>query len=375
MMVILGPAQALAGDTSRLLATIKAVGKEGRGNAEAGRAWAELVRGEPESLIDILCALDGASPVAANWLRSAVDAIAERALKAGRKLPVTQLEAFVRDTHHAGTSRRLAYEWLSQADPTAPNRLLPGMLQDPGAELRRDAVTRAVKEVRALLDKGDKKAAAAAYRKLLDAARDRDQVELITKELKQLGETVDVAARLGFIRKWLLLGPFDNTSGAGFQAVFPPEQGITLSTSHAGKKGAPLRWKEYATNDASGLVDLNKAIGKHMGAVAYGLATVDSPEEKRVELRAGSNNAVKIFLNGKQVYFREEYHHGMRPDQHVGAGTLQPGRNEILVKVCQNEQTEDWAQTWSFQLRICDALGGPVPLKHTTNTQDERKGS
>ena len=28
----------------------------------------------------------------------------------------------------------------------------------------------------------------------------------------------------------------------------------------------------------------------------------------------------------------------------------------------ENEQEEDWAQDWSFQLRVCDALGGAVPV-------------
>ena len=77
-----------------------------------------------------------------------------------------------------------------------------------------------------------------------------------------------------------------------------------------------------------------------------------------VQVRAGSTNALKVFVNGKEVFAREEYHHGTRMDQHVGRGTLRAGRNEILVKVCQNEQTESWAESWGFQLRVCDALGG-----------------
>jgi hypothetical protein len=32
----------------------------------------------------------------------------------------------------------------------------------------------------------------------------------------------------------------------------------------------------------------------------------------------------------------------------------------ILVKCLQNEQTEDWAQNWDFQLRVCDATGTAV---------------
>jgi hypothetical protein len=59
----------------------------------------------------------------------------------------------------------------------------------------------------------------------------------------------------------------------------------------------------------------------------------------------------------------------MRMDQHVGAGVLHAGRNEILVKICQNEQTEDWAQSWSFQLRVCDASGVAVQLNAVAPTR------
>ena len=99
-----------------------------------------------------------------------------------------------------------------------------------------------------------------------------------------------------------------------------------------------------------------------MGAAAYAFAAVVSPNERPVHVRVSSQNAIKIFLNGKQIFFREEYHHGMQMDQHIGAGTLRAGRNEILIKVCQNEQTDDWAQIWSFQVRVCDQGGGSVPL-------------
>jgi hypothetical protein len=368
-----------------LLKRIKAVGGEGAGNAEAGRAWRELVQLGPGALLETLAALDDADPTAANWLRNAVDAIADRELAAGRPLPAAELEAFVRDTRHAGQGRRLAYEWLARIDAKAPDRLLPGMLNDPGAELRRDAVARALEDARKRKDK-DKPVAVAAYRKLFDAARDRDQVELIAKELKGLGAPVDVREHLGVVTRWLLAGPFDNTGGAGFKKAFPPEQAVDPDATYEGKKGAKIRWVEHTAEEPSGpldvskvgMVDLNKALGKHMGAVGYAFAVVDSPAERPVEVRASSNNAVKIFLNGKQIFFREEYHHGVRMDQHVGAGKLKAGRNEILIKVCQNEQTDAWAQLWSFQLRVCDALGGAVPLTvalppKTQKTQRDEK--
>jgi len=53
---------------------------------------------------------------------------------------------------------------------------------------------------------------------------------------------------------------------------------------------------------------------------------------------------------------------------------LKPGANTILLKICQNEQTEDWAQRYQFQLRVCNASGiaiaGPAgPEKSSQGNQ------
>jgi hypothetical protein len=364
LLVLLGtaPAEPDSAKLDLLLARLRGIGKEGAGAAEARKAWHELVRRGPDVLPAILAAWDEADPVAANWLRTAVDAIAERAVRAGRPLPARQLEAFVVQKRHAGAARRLAYEWLVRADSSAPGRLLPGLLNDPSPELRREAVALAIKQAQALAEQGEKSAATAAYRKALAAARDRDQVDQLAKQLKANGVEVDLAAHFGFIRRWRLLGPFDNTCGSGFRQAFPPEKKAELTQTYAGKGGAKLRWTEYTTADPYGVVDLNKALGAHKGAVAYAFAAVRSPSERPVQIRVGSANAVQIFLNGQRLFAREEYHHGMRMDQHIGAGTLRAGRNEILLKVCQNEQTEDWARAWSFQCRLTDATGEPVPV-------------
>jgi hypothetical protein len=345
-----------------LLARIKAVGREGAGNVDAARAWDDLVREGPEALPAILAALDDADPTAANWLRTAVDRIAERALAAGRPLPAAGLEAFVQDTRHAGRARYLAYELLVRVDPGAPGRLLPGMLHDPGAELRRDAVAVVLDRAQALLDKGDRAAATAAYRRALAAAGEPDQVERIAQKLKALGVTVDPARQLGFVRRWLLAAPFDNTGEAGFAKTFPPEEKVDPAATYRGKGGARASWIEHATQDLYGLVDLNRALGHQKGVVVYAFAAIDSPAPRPVQVRAGSVTAVKVFLNGKEVLGRDEYHHGMRMDQYVATSTLRAGRNELLLKVCQNEQTEDWAQEWKFQVRLCDEAGAAVPF-------------
>jgi hypothetical protein len=365
-LLILGlalAAPAAGADTAALLATVRAVGREGAGNPEASAAWKELVRLGPEALPAVLAGMDGADATAANWLRNAVDAIAERALAAGKPLPAAQLEKFIADTAHSGAGRRLAYEWLVRVDKSAPARLLPGMLQDPSPELRRDAVARAMGEAREFLDRGAKGLATASYRRALSGACDKDQVDAIAQQLKALGSPVDLAAHFGFIRAWHLVAPFDNHNGVGFKEVYPPEKGVDLAAVYKGKGGKEARWTVHTTDSPYGAVDLNKVLGKQKGTVAYAFAAIDSPTARPVQVRVGSINAVKVFLNGKELFGREEYHHGVEMDQYVAAGTLKAGRNEVLIKVCQNEQSEDWAQAWGFQARLCDAVGAAVPFK------------
>jgi hypothetical protein len=121
------------------------------------------------------------------------------------------------------------------------------------------------------------------------------------------------------------------------------------------------------------MVDLNKVVGKEKGAIAYAFAVVDSPRDQPVEVHAGCFNALKIFLNGKEIYARDEYHHGIDIDQHVGKGVLKAGRNALLLKVCQNEQTEEWAQTWGFQARLCDATGLGVPFTQVPANEGQKR--
>src|SRR6186997_2001542 len=85
---------------------ITKVGREGAGNAEAAAAWKSLVRSGPEALLPILRALKDDAPLAANWLRPAFEAVAEKAL-AAKKLPTAELTAYLEDTKNGGKARRI----------------------------------------------------------------------------------------------------------------------------------------------------------------------------------------------------------------------------------------------------------------------------
>src|SRR5262249_54376455 len=159
----------------------------------------ELTRSGPEALPDILAAFDDADATAVNWLRAAVETVADRARRTGKEIPAERIEAFLRDTRRSGQARFLAFEVLNGVDNKTADRLLPGFLNDPGQELRRAAVARALEEAEKLDEKTDKPAVVAAYKKLLAAARDNDQVQTIALRLGGLGAPVDLKKHQGFI--------------------------------------------------------------------------------------------------------------------------------------------------------------------------------
>ena len=65
-----------AEDLSKPLEALRAVGKEGQGNEAAGKAWQEIVKADAATLPEVLKGMNGANPLAENWLRAAVGVIA-----------------------------------------------------------------------------------------------------------------------------------------------------------------------------------------------------------------------------------------------------------------------------------------------------------
>ncbi len=47
--------------------------------------------------------------------------------------------------------------------------------------------------------------------------------------------------------------------------------------------------------------------------------------------------------------------------------------NVLLLKVCQNEQEQSWAQDYKFQLRVCDATGSAVLPAGTIDDLSQNK--
>ena len=352
-------ATAAAVEVPPLVQTINAVGPKGAGHPAAIAALQQLGQADAAQIPEILAGMNGANRLSANWLRAAVEAIAQRELDRGGRLPQTELEAFLADGTHAPQARSLAYDLILRIDPTAQPRLVPGLLQDPSMELRRQGVAFALTTARKLLDGQAKMPAIEAYRQALSAARDLDQINEAAKRLRELGQAVDVAAHFGFLMRWQLIGPFENTNDSGYDVAYGPERDAEPAAEYPGKTG-DVKWIDHTTQDEYGVVDLNAALTKHKGAIAYARTEFVADESRDVEFRVGCINGHKIWLNGELVTANHVYHTGMYIDQYTGQGRLKPGRNVILLKIAQNEQTDSWAQDWKFQLRVCDQYGTAI---------------
>jgi len=367
---------ASAASISDSLKTIRAVGPEGKGNAAAAQAWQALAQAKPAALPQILAAMDGANPLASNWLRAAVDTIASRA----KDLPQMELMKFIANQKHDPRARRLAYELIKNVNPQLASKLIPGLLNDPSVELRRDAVQRVIDQGADLKKTNKPDLAQKQYRIALDAARDIDQIKEITAALRALGQKVDLPRHFGFLMHWTVIGPFDNTDRAGFAKIFPPENKVDLTATHDGKAGK-VKWSQFVTANEYGMVDINKAYpgpGDGLKEVtAYAYTEYAAAAARTVELRLGCKNAWKIWHNGKLIFGRDEYHRGLRIDQYKLTINLAKGRNTLLVKLCQNEQQQDWTKEWQFQLRVCNATGTALlapdrPITPKTGTHNNQ---
>lgn len=180
--------------------------------------------------------------------------------------------------------------------------------------------------------------------------------------LRSLGEPRVAAAEeaeLGVLTKFYVVGPFDNERGRGFKTAYPPESELKLDASYPGKE-APVSWRATpAGSPRGGVVDLDALCFPADQALAYALTYVHVARATPVALRLGSDEAVKLWANGRLVLTRD-LRRSYGADQDSIGLVLQPGWTRLLLKVC--DQTGDW----EFRLRVTSPSGGRAPVRFAT---------
>mgnify|MGYP000952680824 CR=1 FL=1 len=159
---------------------------------------------------------------------------------------------------------------------------------------------------------------------------------------------------LGFVSDWQIIGPFDNERGQGFDQAYGPEAALDLAAAYQGKK-RKVAWQRNPCVAEDGYVDLAGMLRPNQEAVAYLLAYVQVSGRKDLPaaMRLASDDGVRVWLNGREVWKRE----AQRPatfDQDCFGVTLRPGANPLLVKVAQDDGG------WGLRLRLTAPDGAPL---------------
>ncbi len=142
------------------------------------------------------------------------------------------------------------------------------------------------------------------------------------------------------ITDWMVIGPFPNPDRKGFDAAYPPETGIALAGQYKGRQDKPVRWQRVTRLD--GIVMLNDLFKPKEHLVVYGACTVNSPRASKRTLLLGSDDGVKVWLNGKLVW-KNFVQRGLTPDADRVEVELEKGPNALLIKVEQHLGDVGWA--------------------------------
>ncbi len=151
--------------------------------------------------------------------------------------------------------------------------------------------------------------------------------------------------------KWLVIAPFDNTNG--FQKKYPPEREIKLNEIYQ-HQALELRWQAAGDGFNEGYINFKQIYPKYNWKVGYGLIYAKSPDRRRVHIRMGTNDSVKLWVNDQEVW-RMNFGRDAVFDNDVVTVILQPGLNKILLKVCNR------INEWGFYFRMTDEEGVGFP--------------
>jgi hypothetical protein len=149
-----------------------------------------------------------------------------------------------------------------------------------------------------------------------------------------------------FVADWNLIGPFDAPDMDSLTVAYPPERETDLSARYKGKGNVEVRWRPIKA-DPSGYIRLTELVKPNEYAVAYGLAYVQSPDDRDASLLLGSDDGVRVWINDALVHSNPAYR-GAYPDQDTVKVRLRKGWNKVLIKVLQG------AGGWGYYLRFAD---------------------
>ncbi len=148
------------------------------------------------------------------------------------------------------------------------------------------------------------------------------------------------------IKTWQLIGPFKGPEGkttvdfaTPVEDEFLKSKSVDLSASYK-VDGKAFKWAKHDANKR-GLVDLKVALAPAEWAVAYAYAEIESIHARETVLHCGSDDAIRVWLNGKEIHTSTDAR-GAKLDQDSVNIHLNAGINKIFIKIV------NYTHGWGF---------------------------
>jgi HEAT repeat protein len=237
------------------------------------------------------------------------------------------------------SEKRLVLSGLSAIPDNQALDLASAMLNDPSVKAE---AAQSVIQIADSLAASRPEEAVAALTKVLAGNTDPSILASAEEARKKIWKT------LGYVTRWEVAGPYEQ-QGKDFSELFDipfaPETGDEASA----------HWKVLpasANPSESWKMDLLQALGGQQ-RVAYARTWINSPKQQNVRLEIGSDDGVKVWLNGRVVY-ANNVSRALQPGSDEVDVTLNAGENPLMLKVTQN------TAGWAFCVRFAQPGGEPV---------------
>jgi len=177
------------------------------------------------------------------------------------------------------------------------------------------------------------------------------------KDLRKSWDDAQMKAGEDYLPDWQIIGPFKSSKTGEISLDFktPVEDEFLKRGDGSIDAGASykagditLKWKKATAAKKNGFVDCTKELGREEWAVAYGYAEIESIHARETVLRCGSDDGIKIWVNGKVVHANEVMR-GYAPNSDQANISLKSGINKIFVKLTNG------AGNWGFGVAVAKA--------------------
>ena len=261
-----------------------------------------------------------------------------------KDLPLAQRLSIYRSVLEAAKraeEKRQAIAGLADLPALGSLELLQATARD--AELKNDATAATIRLARQLGAVYNQQALAAleAIKAQSDSDDVKRQADEAIKAVRNAGQSPE-----GFVVAWLLSGPYTQQGKTGqelFEVALAPEK------SDGGAEWRPVT---VPPGGKTGLVEMDKIFGGN-DRVAYLKTQLASVKEQDAVLELGSDDGIKVWLNG-QVVHANNATRPCSPGQDKVNVKLKQGANTLLLKITQG------GGEWSACCRVCTPDGKPL---------------